>query len=56
MDCKGHVTNEEMEEAVKAIYDRFNGKRKIYEAQRADDEDMRLLEEAAKYGQNRIDQ
>ena len=53
---KGHVTNEEMEEAVKAIYDRFNDKRKVYEARRADEEDMRLLEDTAKYGKNRIDQ
>ena len=56
LGCKGHVTNEEMEEAVKAIYDRFNDKRKVYEARMADEEDMRLLEDTAKYGKNRIDQ
>lgn len=49
---KGSVTNAEMEEKVKEIYERFNSRRKVYEARLADDEDMRLLEEAATYGKN----
>ncbi len=49
---KGSVTNAEMEEKVKEIYERFNSRRKVYEARLADDEDMKLLEEAATYGKN----
>lgn len=49
---KGRVTNAEMEEKVKEIYERFNSRRKVYEARLADEEDMKLLEEAAAYGNN----
>ena len=49
---KGRVTNAEMEETVKQIYERFNTRRKGYEARLADEEDMKLLEEAAAYGKN----
>jgi hypothetical protein len=41
-----------MEEAVKEIYERFNTKRKTYEARLADEDDLRLLEEMAKYGKD----
>lgn len=40
----GHVSNDEMETYVKEIYNRFNTKRKTIEAQEADEEDLRFLE------------
>lgn len=52
LDNKGHITNQQMEEAVKEIYERFNTKRKAYEARLADEDDLRLLEEMAKYGKD----
>ena len=52
LDNKGHITNHQMEEIVKEIYERFNDKRKAYEARLADEDDLRLLEEMAKYGKN----
>lgn len=52
LDNKGHITNQQMEEAVKEIYERFNTKRKTYEAWLADEDDLRLLEEMAKYGKD----
>ena len=52
LDNKGHITNQQMEEAVKEIYERFDTKRKAYEARLADEDDLRLLEEMAKYGKD----
>ena len=41
----GSVSNSEMEEHVRAIYEKFDAKRKAYDAQLADEEDMKLLED-----------
>ena len=41
----GRVSNSEMEEHVRAIYEKFDAKRKAYDAQLADEEDMKLLED-----------
>lgn len=41
----GSVSSSVMEEHVRAIYERFDAKRKAYDAQLADEEDMRLLED-----------
>lgn len=41
----GHVSNEEMEAYVKEIYNRFNAKRKAIDAQLADEEDLKFLED-----------
>lgn len=40
----GHVSNEEMEAYVKEMYNRFNAKRKVIDAQLADEEDLKFLE------------
>jgi hypothetical protein len=45
---KGSITNEQMEEFVDHIYEKFHETRKLFELQQADAEDMeelRLLEE-----------
>jgi len=44
----GSISNAEMEERVDLIYDEFNRKRKIYEAQLAENTDLEALEEAEK--------
>ena len=41
----GQVSNHEMEEYVRAIFERYDSRRKGYEAQLADEEDMKLLED-----------
>ena len=41
----GCVTNQKMEEYVRAIYEEYDSRRKNYEAQLADEEDMKLLED-----------
>jgi len=41
----GKVTNSQMEQRVKEVYDRFDARRKRYEAELADAEDMKLLDE-----------
>ncbi len=41
----GSVSNTEMEEHVKEVYAKFDAKRKAYEAQLADEEDMKLLDD-----------
>lgn len=41
----GSVSNSEMEEHVRAIYEKFDAKRKAYDAQLADEEDIKLLED-----------
>lgn len=50
LEDTGHITNHKMEETVKEIYERFNSNRKSYEARLADENDLKLLEEATKYG------
>ena len=44
LDGKGHVSNGEMEAYAKEIYNRFDEKRKAIDAQKADEEDLRFLE------------
>ena len=44
----GSISNEQMEENVRKIYDDFNSKRKQFEAKQADLEDLKLLEEQIK--------
>ena len=41
---RGSMTNEEAEIIVHRIYDTFNAQRKMFEAQQADAEDMKMLE------------
>ncbi len=41
----GSVSNSQMEEYVRSIYEKFDAKRKSYEAQLADEEDMKLLDD-----------
>ena len=45
---KGSITNEEAESIVRQVYDDFNTKRKQLDAQTADSDDLRLLDELAK--------
>ena len=45
----GKVTNLEMEEHVRKVYDQFDARRKSYEAKLADLEDLKLLEELVQY-------
>ena len=44
LEGNGRVTNQEMEDYVRAIYTDFDSRRKSYEAMLADEEDMKLLE------------
>lgn len=41
----GSVSNAQMEEFVRRVYEKFDAKRKAYEAQLADEEDLKLLED-----------
>lgn len=41
----GSVSNAQMEDYVRDVYSQFDKKRKEYEAQLADEEDMKLLDE-----------
>lgn len=50
---QGHITNAQMEKIVNEIYEKFDQRRKVYEAQIADAEDWRLLEATAEYGKYR---
>jgi hypothetical protein len=45
---KGSISNAEAEDIVKGIYDTFNAKRKQLDAQQADDEDIKILEDLEK--------
>ena len=45
LEGNGHVSNQEMEDYVRALYGKFDSRRKGFEAQQADEEDMRLLED-----------
>ena len=44
----GHVSNLEMEEYARLVYAQFDSRRKNYEAQLADEEDMKLLDDIEK--------
>jgi len=44
----GKVSNQEMEEYVRGIYAQFDARRKSYEAQLADEEDLKLLDDLEK--------
>lgn len=44
LEGNGHVSNGEMEAYAKEIYNRFNEKRKALDAQKADEDDLRFLE------------
>lgn len=51
LEDKGHCSNKQMESKVEEMYIEFDKRRKAYEAQEADREDeadMRMLEEAEK--------
>ncbi len=53
----GNVSNAEMEEKVRAIYDEFNEKRKkedLYKADHEDFEELRLLEQQIKYNEGGV--
>lgn len=50
LEGNGSVSNARMEEFVKDVYDRFDDRRKKFEAELADNEDKKLLEELEKYG------
>lgn len=41
----GSVSNTQMEEYVRSVYEKFDTKRKAYEAQLADEEDMKMLDD-----------
>lgn len=41
----GSVSNSQMEEYVRSVYEKFDAKRKTYEALLADEEDMKLLDD-----------
>lgn len=41
----GSVSNAQMEEYVRSVYEKFDAKRKAFEAQLADEEDMKLLDD-----------
>lgn len=44
----GKVSNQEMEEYVRGVYAQFDVRRKSYEAQLADEEDLKLLDDLEK--------
>ena len=48
LNGKGAISNAQMEKKVREIYDRFNTKRKEYEAIQADKHDLEDLEKAIK--------
>lgn len=45
---KGSISNAEMEAVVRRVYDDFDASRKLYEAQQADAEDIKALEDLEK--------
>ena len=45
MKDKGKITAAQMEAKVKAIYHDFNARRKMLEAQKADEEDLTLFDD-----------
>lgn len=48
LNHKGKISNEQMEEKVREIYDEFDARRKKFEAKMADDEDLKELESMIK--------
>ncbi len=48
LQCAGSITNYEAEETAKQVYDVFNTKRKQVEAQMADADDLKMLEDLEK--------
>ena len=48
MQGKGSISNAEAEEIVRSVYDTFNAKRKQLDAQIADAEDLKMLEDLEK--------
>lgn len=48
LNHKGKISNEQMEQKVREIYDEFDARRKSYEAKMADDEDLKELENLVK--------
>jgi len=55
LNHKGKISNKEMEQLVGKIYDDFNERRKKYEAELADKEDLKEIEEIAKKLKKRND-
>ena len=53
LHSKGSISNAEMEKLVHQQYDQFNERRKHYEAEIADAEDIKELEELEKSLQKR---
>lgn len=49
---KGSVSNKTMEQLAKSTYDDFNQRRKTYEAQKADEEDLKAIQEYIKKNKN----
>jgi hypothetical protein len=45
---RGSISNTEAEEIVRGVYDTFNAKRKQLDAQNADAEDLKMLEDLEK--------
>lgn len=48
LDGKGKISNQEMEEKVREIYEDFDLRRKAFEAKIADEEDLKELENLIK--------
>ena len=48
LEGNGTVSNEKMEEYVRGVYKKFDARRKSYEAQLADEEDLKLLDDLEK--------
>lgn len=49
----GKISNKEMEEKVRLIYDEFNARRKKFDAEKADVEDVKILENISKEIENK---
>lgn len=48
LNHKGKISNEQMEQKVREIYNEFDNRRKFYEAKMADDDDLKELENLIK--------
>ena len=48
LENNGNVSNLQMEEYVRGVYEQFDAYRKSYEAQLADEEDLKLLDDLEK--------
>ena len=51
---KGSVSNKEMEEHVKQVYATYDMQRRLFAAQRADEEDMKMLEDLEQSLKNKM--